>query len=44
VADLIDTVLQDPENEDTQRTVEQEVQALCDDFPLYDTATAVEQS
>jgi glycine hydroxymethyltransferase len=42
VADLIDTVLQDPENEDTQRAVEQEVNALCDEFPLYDTATTVE--
>ena len=43
VAELIDTVLQDPENEDVQNTVEEEVNALCDEFPLYETATAVEQ-
>jgi glycine hydroxymethyltransferase len=40
VADLIDRVLQDPENEEVQNTVEQEVNALCDEFPLYDFAVA----
>jgi glycine hydroxymethyltransferase len=40
VAELIDRVLQDPDNEDTRAEVEREVQALCDQFPLYDTAMA----
>ena len=40
VAQLIDRVLQAPEDEDVRRTVEQEVRALCDEFPLYDTAGA----
>jgi glycine hydroxymethyltransferase len=40
VAQLIDRVLQDPENEDVQQAVEQEVNALCDAFPLYDVAVA----
>jgi len=40
VADLIDQVLQDPENEAVQQTVEQEVNALCDEFPLYDFVVA----
>jgi glycine hydroxymethyltransferase len=40
VAELIDRVLQDPENEEVQNTVEQEVNALCDEFPLYDFAVA----
>jgi len=40
VADLIDRVLQDPENEDVQQSVKQEVQALCDEFPLYDFVVA----
>ena len=43
VAELIDTVLQDPENEDIQAAVEQEVNALCEEFPLYDAATPVGQ-
>ncbi len=40
VAELIDQVLQDPTDEDTQATVEREVQALCDRFPLYDVVAA----
>ena len=40
VAELIDRVLQDPDDEDTRAEVEREVQALCDQFPLYDTAMA----
>ncbi|MFO8100385.1 MAG: serine hydroxymethyltransferase [Salinibacter sp.] len=40
VVELIDRVLQDPENEATQQAVEQEVQALCDRFPLYDVVAA----
>jgi glycine hydroxymethyltransferase len=40
VAELIDRVLQDPEMEETQAAVEQEVQALCDRFPLYDVVAA----
>jgi glycine hydroxymethyltransferase len=41
VAALIDRVLQDPENEDVQRAVEREVNALCEEFPLYDAADPV---
>jgi glycine hydroxymethyltransferase len=40
VAKLIDRVLQDPENEEVQATVEREVNVLCDQFPLYDFAVA----
>jgi glycine hydroxymethyltransferase len=40
VADLIDRVLQDPENEEVQQGVKQEVNALCDEFPLYDFVVA----
>jgi glycine hydroxymethyltransferase len=40
VADLIDRVLQDPENEDVQQSVKKEVNALCDEFPLYDFVVA----
>jgi glycine hydroxymethyltransferase len=40
VAALIDRVLQAPEDEDTRHAVEREVQALCDEFPLYDFAVA----
>jgi len=40
VAALIDRVLQAPEDEEVRHTVEQEVRALCDEFPLYDTAVA----
>jgi len=36
VAELIDRVLQDPADRDIQQTVEREVKALCDAFPLYD--------
>jgi glycine hydroxymethyltransferase len=35
VAELIDRVLQDPENEGVQRAVEREVNGLCEEFPLY---------
>ncbi|MEX0721716.1 MAG: serine hydroxymethyltransferase [Balneolaceae bacterium] len=37
---LIDRVLQNPENEETQQKVEQEVRDLCDRFPLYDFVIA----
>jgi glycine hydroxymethyltransferase len=40
VADLIDRVLQDPDNEQTQKTVRAEVKALCDAYPLYDFVVA----
>jgi glycine hydroxymethyltransferase len=40
VAELIDRVLQDPENEEIQDGVEREVNALCEEFPLYDVAVA----
>jgi glycine hydroxymethyltransferase len=40
VADLIDRVLQRPDDEDVQADVKQEVNALCDQFPLYDFAVA----
>ncbi len=40
VAALIDRVLQDPEDEDVQQSVEREVNALCDEFPLYDFVVA----
>lgn len=40
VATLIDRVLQEPEDEDVQQAVEREVNALCDEFPLYDFVVA----
>ena len=40
VADLIDRVLQRPDDEDVQAGVKQEVNALCDQFPLYDFTVA----
>jgi glycine hydroxymethyltransferase len=40
VAELIDRVLQRPDDEDVQAVVKQEVNALCDQFPLYDFAVA----
>lgn len=40
VAVLIDRVLQDPEDEGVQATIEREVNALCDQFPLYDFVVA----
>jgi glycine hydroxymethyltransferase len=40
VADLIDRVLQRPDDEDVQAVVKQEVNALCDQFPLYDFVVA----
>ena len=40
VAEMIDRVLQDPEDQDVQSDVEREVNALCDQFPLYDVAVA----
>lgn len=36
VAELIDTVLQDPENEHTLTSVKANVKALCTEYPLYD--------
>ena len=36
VAELIDTVLQDPENEQTLTSVKANVKALCTEYPLYD--------
>ena len=40
VVELIDRVLQRPDDEDVQAVVKQEVNALCDQFPLYDFAVA----
>jgi len=40
VAELIDRVLQDPDNERVQDAVEREVRALCEEFPLYDFVVA----
>lgn len=40
VAELIDTVLQDPENDSVIQSVREEVKELCSDFPLYDFVTA----
>ncbi|SMO80618.1 serine hydroxymethyltransferase [Gracilimonas mengyeensis] len=40
IAELIDKVLQKPEDEDNHKKVEQEVRDLCDRFPLYDFVTA----
>lgn len=40
VTELIDRVLQNPDNEDIKTQVKNEVQALCDRFPLYDFVTA----
>lgn len=40
VAELIDTVLQDPKNETIIQSVQKDVKALCADFPLYDFVTA----
>lgn len=39
VVRLIDTVLQDPDNEHTLATVKKQVQELCKEFPLYDFVT-----
>lgn len=40
VGEMIDRVLQEPENEDVRTAVEREVNALCDQFPLYDFVLA----
>ena len=40
VGELIDQVLQDPENESVQEAVGRDVKALCDEFPLYDFVVA----
>ena len=40
VAELIDRVLQRPDDEDVQAVVKQEVNTLCDQFPLYDFVVA----
>ena len=40
VVDLIDTVLQNPEDENTINSVKMQVQELCTQFPLYDFVTA----
>jgi glycine hydroxymethyltransferase len=40
IAKLIDRVLQDPENKAVIEGVKHEVNALCDQFPLYDFVTA----
>ena len=40
VAELVDRVLQRPDDEDVQAVVKQEVNALCDQFPLYDFVVA----
>jgi len=39
VVHLIDTVLQDPENERTLISVKAQVQELCGEYPLYDFVT-----
>jgi glycine hydroxymethyltransferase len=39
VAELIDRVLQDPENEEVHRKVASDVNELCEKFPLYDFVT-----
>ena len=39
VAELIDKVLEDPEDEDLQTKVGGEVKEMCDKFPLYDFVT-----
>ncbi|MEL7834018.1 serine hydroxymethyltransferase [Fodinibius sp. Rm-B-1B1-1] len=40
IAELIDRVLQNPEEESTINNVKKEVSELCNDFPLYDFVTA----
>lgn len=40
VVDLIDRILQKPEDEAVRKHVRNEVKALCDRFPLYDFVTA----
>ncbi|MFH5883691.1 serine hydroxymethyltransferase [Halalkalibaculum sp. DA3122] len=40
IAELIDKVLQQPEDTTIQRNVKSEVQELCNRFPLYDFVTA----
>lgn len=40
IAELIDRVLQEPENESEIEAVKREVENLCDEFPLYDFVTA----
>ncbi len=40
VVRLIDTVLQNPDDEETISSVKKEVQALCKQFPLYDFVEA----
>ncbi|WP_138430369.1 serine hydroxymethyltransferase [Fodinibius saliphilus] len=40
VAELIDQVLQDPENDATIEKTKKEVEEMCDRFPLYDFVTA----
>lgn len=40
VAELIDQVLQNPEDEDTIEKTRKEVEEMCEQFPLYDFVTA----
>ncbi len=40
VAEMIDRVLQSPDDEDVKQQVAEEVNDLCDQFPLYDFVTA----
>lgn len=40
VAELIDRVLQNPEDENNIASVKEEVKELCNEFPLYDFVTA----
>jgi len=40
IATLIDTVLQDPQNQSVISSVRKEVTDLCEQFPLYDFVTA----
>lgn len=40
VGQLIDRVLENPDDEQTRSQVQEEVQTLCDEFPLYDFVVA----
>jgi glycine hydroxymethyltransferase len=40
VVRLIDTVLQNPEDEEVTKSVKAEVREMCENFPLYDFVTA----
>ncbi|MEX0593436.1 MAG: serine hydroxymethyltransferase [Balneolaceae bacterium] len=44
VAELIDTVITDPQNEETITRVKDEVMAICRQFPLYDFVTGADSN